>query len=1817
MNNPIKIIHKYKNNNRREQYFVYIFIGSEIPPYILDILNSIKNKNFYDSLTFLSKKNISKLSEYYGEFWYNKFFLNTHIKNSIESIYKNKNRRDTINNKLGKQWYEKHFKDKSEKKIYSFGESYHNYLLARNKIKEKSRVKDVDFTTYKQSGGYKKYKQTAGDDITEIDEKLENEINEDNDEIKNVEDLDDEIIDNFDVDELVNLYSMENIENDKSIKETSKLISEAINNKSWEKKNSLINLEFNDKYDEITYDTPLEQIFEKIYITDEYIFLDDTIKTIQNKISTNIPLSKKFGDIKLLPQYLYLWSHYKFNNKVDRVMIGQKWIRRNELLKIDIKPNSNLKVYENLYNNLAYLRDSFGTKIKREDDLQNLLSDYEDYITNNEIFMIDIYNELGLNYTLDSTKKKNIFEVYLNIYFPLISLDRFNNILESLNNLNDKEKGINNKEFISINNDVKLEKEIYTVVEKLKTGSKNKDLLFYNNHVIQSIIHVNLKNSRNITGTTSNDVIDLYKIFDNFIVSDTYPFIQYQTPDSNLTYKFYTKTKKINDQEILNKWFENAPYGISFKIKIDAKKYISINLHENNRIEYKITWKEEDKATVEDIKKSYEYINNLLLKINSENNKIKIILPDYSQFKFAFINTILKFKLPNKNKINHNDLSEFSRYFFPYVSLVIEPKKRQSSKSLVSASSKYGTYLRYKRVSKFENETRMHLRILYFFRNFEISDKDLILEVAKQFNITEQAAAKEIDTVRTKYGKAIKNASKVLKKFKKLPKGKPPGIGIDIQGRDVDNYKIRITGARSKLQLDNIVSFMEILIFLYYETYIKTNAKYKHILNKLKKLTNIAKRRNKVNELVIHDTDVNKIKEITSLDKKRLGFKPEEGQNQWTRSCQNSGSQRRQPIVIAGNNIKELLKLGYKLNSSSGFYEKKIDTTIKGKKYKTTVKAVKLYNNDNIFNFYTCEPNNNNEYTHIGFLSKSNNPDDLCMPCCFKKDQITSNNEFKKNYYLKCIGNKKSDEKIEKISSTMGDKLYILQDTNKVQEGRFLYLVKNLDYIFNIYFKHDKTIKNNYLIESNSGYFFKFTVKDNNFNFLAVLSNIFNMSIDNIKNKFIDILKNDTNDKIFTYLNNGNIKTSFNTRENFIDFIKNSLYLEYDILGEFAELPNVFTKNGICFMIFEKKTKIIRATLEKDKISEYHVLNCLNYENKNEIYKEKEFIFIIKESKYFFPIYLVKKTPSDKIISLKKSFIKNEYSELINVILEYYNMNCFNKFLVNLNIMREYSCKLIINFFEKKNIIVKKQIIDKRNKCRYLLLKDNILWPVTPSGTSYNYPILDIVDFKNSNLNNISDTIKNLKSVNKILEEFNLNTFVPTTIYYSKSQDNAYYITSILLKNGLIIPIKSEYVTSNQFKKFGLSFEFQTKEELIDIEIIKNEKNVDESTNRVNKRLYKNEGYNLFRLEISNYLNFNPKVKNNIVNIVNSKNISTTQKNKEIKNILLDIVNSKVKSKQFINFIKDEIDYSTFSIKNIRSLCSNYRNKDKCNSNSYCFWNGVTCIFSILELYILEYIYKIIEELLIKGIKYKELLQEESYYVSDIVDYMQYSYRPNQKIIKTSNFNIKKIMNELFGKNRTPTIGKRYSKVFKVDEDDDMPLLESMGDMLSQEVVSNNNSVIRAYVNSYFWINNPLYSTESRNLGFKSELQNDLVNLFKANIIDFMQNNLNNSELFKELYEKFNITNNNKFYNIIKNLRKQTYNTNGFVELLVLSFMFPYPIIVYNDYNEVVNIYSNGSVKITDKSIQKYLSIKNECINIKLYSESNQIPFKVYAIYYV
>ena len=65
--------------------------------------------------------------------------------------------------------------------------------------------------------------------------------------------------------------------------------------------------------------------------------------------------------------------------------------------------------------------------------------------------------------------------------------------------------------------------------------------------------------------------------------------------------------------------------------------------------------------------------------------------------------------------------------------------------------------------------------------------------------------------------------------------------------------------------------------------------------------------------------------------------------------------------------------------------------------------------------------------------------------------------------------------------------------------------------------------------------------------------------------------------------------------------------------------------------------------------------------------------------------------------------------------------------------------------------------------------------------------------------------------------------YIPKTIFYNKKfkgTDPKYNVTSLLLRNNLIVPVKNVEMKQSQFKKYGLSYEQQSLSELVDTEIL-------------------------------------------------------------------------------------------------------------------------------------------------------------------------------------------------------------------------------------------------------------------------------------------------------------------------------------------------------------------------------------------------------------
>src|SRR5688572_22302669 len=148
MNVPIKIIHKFKNQNRHVQYHIYIFIG-DINNTINKILKIIQNLSFYDSLMELTLNEYITLDKYYGEKWYNKFFNFYHILFSIETIKKQNTMKKSLIDKYTKEWYDTHIENYiagTKKVFHSYKSSIKNEYL----LKEKKKVRHATALNEKQ-----------------------------------------------------------------------------------------------------------------------------------------------------------------------------------------------------------------------------------------------------------------------------------------------------------------------------------------------------------------------------------------------------------------------------------------------------------------------------------------------------------------------------------------------------------------------------------------------------------------------------------------------------------------------------------------------------------------------------------------------------------------------------------------------------------------------------------------------------------------------------------------------------------------------------------------------------------------------------------------------------------------------------------------------------------------------------------------------------------------------------------------------------------------------------------------------------------------------------------------------------------------------------------------------------------------------------------------------------------------------------------------------------------------------------------------------------------------------------------------------------------------------------------------------------------------------------------------------------------------------------------------------------------------------------------------------------------------------------------
>lgn len=1769
MSEPIKIIFRYKNNNRKFQYHTYIFVGDMVSDEIKQILEDIQEQSFYDMITGISKRKYDIMSNFYGEFWYKYFYNVYHISSGIKNIIENKVIVEELIKKFSKDWFLNHiteYKMVNKKVYYTYNKRYYlqgNVREEYNENIEKFKIQNTITYRKKQDKETKMYyyesKIQGGDDEEDEEE-----------------------------DDLFEEFYKEDITDIQEVIETSKEVEDTLDKKNIYKKQIKNMIEFNESDMNTTYREQLQNVYKKYYIYDQYIYYDDKIITIKEKICLSIRNSNQFASQIILPEYQYLWLEYLFGEVIEKVSIDHLWLYKNQILETDVESDENLNYYTDNSREIRDLINLFKTnnKLRLEDMENKILSDYDEYFMNNEIFMFDLFNEIGHEVSLDNEKIGKLKQLYMKLYFPKINSYKFDSIIELIKGESLKEKENIDASQLNIMNENIISNDIIGEIEKYKIKDNT---LFNETNLMKLMSYVYIL-------PYSLSKLDLYQLYNNFKTSEVYPFIQYNNMNNTMIFKLHEETinnEFKNNNELMKKlykWFEGNPDAITIKMRMN-EQFITVKISELGKVEITFTWPESAQFNISQINFNYSLINELIMKIGDENSGM-IKIPEEYDYRIAFMNSIQKYNLPNNHNIDHNTLSDFSRLFFPYIALIIDPTTKKKKKG--EDFGKWGTYLMYKRISNYNLEKKIRKRIIMIMKNYEYTEEELFDVLSRNYNMNKEEIIEMYKDIKLKY-KNIKRSRNILLKISDLKKDKLEGIRIELVGKRADEYKIKIMGSTSIRQLKNITTFLNKFLMLYYDVYVSKKEKYLRLLDKLEDITDIAKRLRIVNDYVKYETTELEVKKTVKTDEGRLG-KKKANDVQYARLCQNSGNMRKRPFNVEEKDLDKYIKKGYKYNEKKGYLEKKVKT----KDGEETIKMIKLDKIDKDGNkiegeniYYACDPDNNGEYIHVGFLTQI----DRCLPCCFKKDFEKSSNKNKQEKYKTCMSgeNKSDDEEKEEIKEedSFLEKVYVLQYEKLLNKGKVGYLPRYLDFYINIMLGKTKEIKNHYLTNSENGYYFKIGVERNTNNFLNCISFCIGIELEVLIQK---IVKKIDNDIIFAYLDNGNIKLKFKTQENYIRYIQESENISVD------SVYSILNVLGYNIFLFDEMTKIIKKDNHDIQIND-SIPILLNYEEIEDYMEStRKNIVVVKENNIYYPIIFIKKTDR---IEYQTEFVKTD-----NIVPHLYNLfeqNMKQKTIMEFNKLK-ITGKQMYKILRSLGYNITHQILDVKVKCKYFILDNGCFIPVYSSGCLKDIPILRRFESR------LMDFKKTYETIHEIYTKSNNDlNFGLKGVYYdkTKSSDNKILITAILLDSGLSVPVQEEEFEKSKIEKYNLEMIDLPLANIID-KILDKEEHKEVKDSRileVRKNKYLEESYQLFKLEFSHFIRENPEIKENIRDILRNDN-SPMDKRLEIRKYIFSMSSPKMEKllnklvggseKRFIQIIDKLPDLSNYEISNTRKVCSF---QHKCSE--HCVGEDGKCSFALTTEMLIKFVYKISDELVFSpnknslSVGAKEILFEDNYNISDIVDRNFYEENKGEIIIRGSSINLKQKLEDIFGVNEIPLLNKKniiLGQVLVNQMNIDNPPQEFKQNIL-QEVISNKNTLYRAVSNCIYWLVHSYIDNYNRNLGYFSERQTDISYYLKNKVIEYAEKQKN-----KNLIRLISLSEVNQ--------------TDGLIEFEYLHKITQIPIIIFNEDEKPIYLFNNNEMYSSPISDNRVNDIKRESINLIVkYTESGIIN-KIVCKYY-
>lgn len=1314
---PIKVVYKYRNSVGHNIYKVLVFLRPrEVNnKSLIRVLERIKDLSLVETLTSLTTKEAKLLVDHWGYQWHMYLFTHYHISKQVLVMNKESSVLEAATSLFGSEWIETL---KIQKRST---QRYEDYVRA--KIIQKLRARQT-----LQSGG-----DTYDDDVIFEEESFYDDDNEDDGQQDS--DITEDVLDDTEID----------LQQDAQEKDASSLDLSAAVVKAKPKTNPRLRVE-NDtrecdlgdsRWENIKYNQDKYSVCDKCYVTNTPLFWDDTILKVKSKICNVVKLPSRFSSNYLTPSRLHVWSEY-FNpdGKIDKVTLGSNWIHRVNMIPIQTEPETNLNIYADLSNpeqsRLVQMFDKYGHRIQREDDENMILEDFTDFISNSEIYVVDIYNQLDIDSTTEHEFLKkpealsNFVKSYVNIYFPSSARD-FTDILDYLDTSN-KSVAVETQRmtqmWLSLHEELEDEMSIVKLVEETEINSS---IFNYVPYVTYAVQYAFIK-------TVDNTRLSLEHMFHEFQCDSHFPYIQLLTSHNDTQRKILKSKGGTSPDTIQNQvinvcnWLETSYAGLTAKVYFkESGRYLSVTLTENGRIQYKVNLSEQDVKTIDVLNECVDCVTTLIDKYN-ELTSGNLIVPEKSEYKLISINSVQKFSGQNNFTIAYDKLSQFASLVSPYVAI------RKASP--VSASFKY------KRVSNYTSNVSIQSRILYYLQNYDINVKTLTDIVESEFKLTKVDAERYIEDVIASNPVIKKKA--VLRPLSALVVSKHRGIVVDIQGTSDDTYRIKVTGAHNNHQMSNILQFVQRFITLYFETFVLKlpvrKSLYKEI-GKIKTNVPIASREGPSVKRAARKHDADKI--LTSNNNSGDSVK-------YTRECQNSGNEVRRPIPILS--LDELKKVGYKLNRSSGVYERIVKHPQTGEK--VTLVAVKI-KEDNKEVYYVCDPKVHKDRLFIGALSKSH----VQLPCCFKKNQLQSTNKKIKRTFeelLKGIQENEDDD----AELNQGDLFYVRRLTSKTHPERLHFLPPVLDKWLQ---KHTAEFRASKLDACPKGYLLVYGC-DSSRGLLGVCEQLVKKSEKDYLRQLLKFIEN-MDESSFCFLEGGLIKSKYQ---------KQSILAKSIKAGNESNTSFLFVE--LTMLAFNVNVLIIECQDDKDSYIRSPVYYNPTWDT---------FVIIIDASYSYH--YVV------------ETFIsRDKQSVTMNTMFSpgHYLSNYVKEFVLSPNNMDENDVKPTCYGLDN----LKGQVLDPMNHHTiYVVTKDD--GHILPTLPSRCHPFLPVIL--------LSDTSKH--PVQHMLNEYKKWEWLfPKAIVVTRKKEAIALIVDVgktLLSQEISIPVLEEEVELESNKVYGLPVE--------------------------------------------------------------------------------------------------------------------------------------------------------------------------------------------------------------------------------------------------------------------------------------------------------------------------------------------------------------------------------------------------------------------------